>query len=204
MSFPIAPRPSLSGGDQGPPSPALAKSRKISTACGACKQRKTRCTGGEPCDACATRNSECIYDAAADQRRKIANQRNVQELALAEMDLSRKQALLGGIISIIRAGGSRSTNDLVDFIRSGIDLSSLAAYVRNEVYTNMAVEQAYRDIDFTITIEGGSDLPSPSQLLSRLDSAQSTQSQNQSHSLPGSESTSGSTSVHAPDPSISR
>jgi hypothetical protein len=42
MSLPIAPRPAQGAGDQPPLSPALVKARKISTACGACKQRKTR------------------------------------------------------------------------------------------------------------------------------------------------------------------
>lgn len=218
MSFPIAPRPAQDGGDQGPPSPALLKSRKISTACGACKQRKTRasgphrlesieltnsqCTGGHPCDACASRHSECIYDAAADQRRKIANQRNVQDLAEAQADLGRYRELLGGMVSIIRAGGARSTNDLVDFVRSGIDLASLAAYVRNEVRANLGVEQAFHEINFNMS--EGLDLPSPSQLLSRVDSSQQVQPQSQQLSHPGSESTSGSASIYASDPPVSR
>jgi hypothetical protein len=212
MSFPIAPRPTLDGTDPGPPSPALLKSRKISTACGACKQRKTRvsggpsfhvgislsrdqCTGGHPCDACATRHSECIYDAAADQRRKIANQRNMQELAEAQLDLTRCRELLGGMISIMRAGSLQSTNDLVDFVRTGIDLSSLAAYVRNEVRASMAIEQSFHEIDFNMN--NGLDLPSPSQLLNRMDSAQSMQPHNQQLSHPESESTSTSTSNYA-------
>lgn len=101
------------------------------------------------------------------------------------------------MIAIVRAGGARSTNDLVDIVRSGIDLSSLAAYVRNEVRASMAVEQAFHTIDFNM--DSRLDLPSPSQLLSRIDSGQQIQVPN---SHPPSESTSGSTSNY--DPSLSR
>lgn len=155
------------------------------------------CTGGHPCDACTSRHSECIYDAAADQRRKIANQRNVQDLAEAQMELGRYRELLGGMIAIIRGGGSRSSNDLIEFVRTGVDLSSLAAYVRNEVRASLSVEQAFHEID--LNMNGRLDLPSPSQLLSRLDSVQSLQPPSQQPSHPGSESTSTSASNYAPD-----
>lgn len=126
----------------------------------------------------------------------------MHDLAEAQVDINRYRELLGGMISIFRAGGARSTNDLIDFVRSGIDLSSLAAYVRNEVRASLAVEQAFHEIDFNM----GStlDLPSPSQLLSRLDSAQSTQPQSHQLSHPGSESTSTSASNYNPDPPLSR
>jgi hypothetical protein len=133
-----------------------------------------------------------MYDAAADQRRKIANQRNVQDLAEAQMEIGRYRELLGGMIAIIRGGGARSTNDLVESVRTGIDLSSLAAYVRNEVRASLAVEQTFHDIDFNMN--GGLDLPSPSQLLSRLDGVQSAPALSQQNSHPGSESTSHSAS----------
>jgi hypothetical protein len=121
-----------------------------------------QCTGGNPCEACATRRSLCIYDASSDQRRKIANQRNVQELADKQLDLEKHQQLLGGIIATIRAGGFSATEDLIRAIRSDVDLSQLAAHVRNECRANMAIQQAFDKIDFII--DGGPELPSPSQL----------------------------------------
>jgi hypothetical protein len=117
----------------------------------------------------------------------------VQDLAEAQLDLNRYREVLGGMIAIVRAGNSRSTNELIDMIRSRIDLSSLAAYVRNEVRANMAVEQAFHTIDFNM--DSGLDLPSPSQLLSRMDSGQQMPLQ---PSHPGSENTSGSTSNYDP------
>ncbi|KAL2441076.1 hypothetical protein ABEF95_011675 [Exophiala dermatitidis] len=162
MSQPLAPRPS-----QGPDSPeGLAHSqrpRKISTACGACKQRKTKCSGGTPCSACATRRTPCVYDATSDQRRKIANQRNVQELADALLQLERHKQLLGGIIATIRVGDNTANEDLIRVIRSGVDLSQLAAHVRNECRANIAIQQVYEQIDFTI--DGPRELPSATQVL---------------------------------------
>ena len=34
--------------------------------------RSLKCTGTAPCDACAGRGTNCVYDQASDQRRKIA------------------------------------------------------------------------------------------------------------------------------------
>jgi hypothetical protein len=125
-----------------------------------------QCSGGTPCEACAARNSPCDYDVSSDQRRKIANQRNVQELAQAQNDLHKTRQLLGGIIAILRAANTGITNDLIHLIRADTDLSSIAAYVRNEVRANPSAELAFQSIDFYI--DGNSDLPSPAQLLSRL------------------------------------
>jgi hypothetical protein len=180
MSQPLAPRPSNGGGS----SPILSSSqrpRKISTACGACKQRKTRvglsipyrkcdsaltlvqCTGGQPCEACSTRRSSCIYDATSDQRRKIANQRNVQELQDAQHDLQNHRQLLGGIIATIRAGDMLANQELVRVIRSNVDLSQLAAHVRNECRANLSIQRAFESIHFLI--DDPKELPSAGQIL---------------------------------------
>jgi hypothetical protein len=158
-------------------------------ACSACKQRKTKvwadhdlakillilpqCTGGNPCEACATKSSPCVYDATLDQRRKIANQRNTQQLAEALLDLERHRQLLGGIIATIRAGDFDANNDLIRIIRTGVDLSQLAAHVRNEYRANIAVQQAYHQIDFTI--DGPRKLPSANQMLRQISSGESYQ-----------------------------
>ncbi|KEF59645.1 uncharacterized protein A1O9_04491, partial [Exophiala aquamarina CBS 119918] len=142
------------------------RSQKISTACGACKQRKTRCTGGQPCDACGTRRTPCVYNASSDQRRKIANQRNVHDLAESQVNLKRHQQLLGGIIATLKAGDDESTRDLIRVIRSGVDLSQVAAHVRNECRANVEIQHAYDEIIFHI--DGPLELPSPTQLLSEI------------------------------------
>lgn len=127
-----------------------------------------QCTGGHPCEACATRTSPCVYDASSDQRRKIANQRNVQDLAETQVDLERHRQLLGGIIATIRVGDEEANRDLVRVIRSGVDLSQVAAHVRNECRANIEIQQAYDNIHFLIN--GPHELPSPTQLLSEIPS----------------------------------
>ena len=119
-----------------------------------------------PCEVCTARNSACDYDAFSDQRRKVANQRNVQDLAQAQHDLERARQLLGGMVAILRAGTLESTMDLAALIKTGTDLSSLAAYVRNEVRAHLAVERAFLAIDFHSN--GHFELPSPTQLLNRM------------------------------------
>lgn len=123
-----------------------------------------QCSGGTPCEACAARNSPCIYDVTSDQRRKIANQRNVQDLAEAQLDLERCRQVLGGIIATIRAGDNRSNEEVVTLIRSGVGLSQLAAHLRNECRSNPEIQEAYEAIDFNM--DGQENLPSPTQILS--------------------------------------
>ena len=185
MSQLLAPRPSEGSTGGAPLSPLVQRARKISTACLACKQRKTKvrfsllafpsfvrdsdqvqCSGGEPCEACAQRNTSCIYDASSDQRRKIANQKNVQDLALAQEKLDRHQELLGGVLATVRVGSEQETAELLAQVRSGMNLSQLAAHVRNAVRSNVDIQSAYDAIDFTI--DGGHDLPSPHQILSEM------------------------------------
>src|SRR5436305_5255781 len=139
MFRPLVPN-SLSGGTT-PTSPTrpIVKPRKVSAACLACKQRKTKvrcsnnlarrcrgltknlggqCSGSHPCDQCDQRNSQCVYDLAADQRRKIANQRNIQELVQKGEDIERLCMLVGGILATIRAGNRETIDDLEQTIRN--------------------------------------------------------------------------------------
>lgn len=125
--------------------------------------RLQQCSGNAPCDACATRGSPCIYDVTSDQRRKIANQKNIQDLSDTQNNLERHRQLLGGIIAIFRAGTIATTEDLVATIRSGVDLSQLAAHVRNARRANPAINSSFADIEFLI--DGPEELPPPGQLL---------------------------------------
>lgn len=135
-----------------------------------------------------------MYDASSDQRRKIANQRNVQDLADTQFDLDKHRQLLGGIIATIRAGDDEANTDLVRVIRSGVDLSQLAAHVRNECRATMAIQKAFDDINFLI--DGPRELPSPTQLLSHQ-----VPSHEMLHTIPsqGSESSDASAGIFAID-----
>lgn len=72
------------------------------------------------------------------------------------------------MVSTLRSGSTQATVDLLHTIRSGVDLSQLAAHVRNARRADSAVEAAYGEIDFTI--DGPQELPPPAQLLSSMNS----------------------------------
>lgn len=122
----------------------------------------------------------CVYDASSDQRRKIAIHRSAHDLQQALDDLSRTRLLLGGIIATIRVGSTQAIEDLIQAIRSGIDLSQLAAHVRNELRSNHVAHQAFDQLDFTL--DGPPGLPSPTQLLA--DMSYSSSRESASSSLP--------------------
>lgn len=114
-----------------------------------------------------------MYDIASDQRRKIANQQNLQNLLSAQSNLveaqtnlERHQELLGGILATFRAGDISETDHLLLSIRSEVALSQLAAHVRNARLANPAIQEAFSSIQFVIN--GPEDLPSPMQLLNPM------------------------------------
>lgn len=92
----------------------------------------------------------------------------MQDLAETQLDLERHRQLLGGIIATIRVGDDEANRDLYRVIRSGVDLSQIAAHVRNECRANIEIQHAYDDINFLI--DGPRGLPSPTQLLSETPS----------------------------------
>ena len=102
-----------------------------------------KCSGASPCPACSGRGTPCEYDAASDQRRKIANTKTVHDLAQARTELDRHQQLLGGILATFRAGQMDDHSALLSVVHSGMDLSQLAAHVRNTRRSSPAVEHAF-------------------------------------------------------------
>ncbi|KAL5334164.1 hypothetical protein BJX70DRAFT_378997 [Aspergillus crustosus] len=70
---------------------------KRSTACSACKGRRSRCTGNQPCNKCVETGSECVFAEALDRRRKYAQKR-------AEQDLDTAQQLLKRIVEAYSQG----------------------------------------------------------------------------------------------------
>jgi hypothetical protein len=70
------------------------------------------------------------------------------------------------MIATIRVGSIGATEELLRVVRSGVDLSQIAAHVRNECRANAAVEKAYNEIDFTIN--GPAELPGLTQMQALL------------------------------------
>lgn len=91
----------------------------------------------------------------------------MHDLLEAQTSLERYKHLLGGMLATFRAGDPEENEDLLAVIRSGVDLSQLAAHVRNARRASAAIDQAYAAIEFVI--DGGpEELPSPYQLLTSI------------------------------------
>ncbi|CAP80772.1 Nitrogen assimilation transcription factor [Penicillium chrysogenum] len=119
---PLAPRTRLlggSGGDggEGAGSPAGGapdekRMRRASTACTECQKRRTRCTGPPHCTECSTHGRECIFDEAADRRRK-ASAKRIQD------QLDHFRSFVDDLIGLIRDSDGPTVQLIVNTIRSG-------------------------------------------------------------------------------------
>ena len=89
-----------------------------------------------------------MYDLAADQRRKIANQRNIQELVQKGEDIERLCVLVGGILATIRAGNRETIDDLEQTIRNTSELPELSFYVNGLMATWPEIYLEFQTIDF--------------------------------------------------------
>lgn len=124
-----------------PPSPRktatrASERRKVSTACGACQKKKTRCSGGNPCGACDARGSLCQYDAASDQRRKIAHQKNQEDLARKDKELQEYKILLGGLLTILRIDPPGTIDAISSHLKQDRDISNLRSLIDNALSSN--------------------------------------------------------------------
>lgn len=99
-----------------------------------------------------------MYNVLGDQRRKIAHQETAHELKEAQENQARLRQLLGGILATIQVGGPQATDELLTTIRSDVNLSQLAAHVRNARRLDQTVDDVCRHINYTI--DGGDGLPS--------------------------------------------
>ncbi|KAJ9607670.1 hypothetical protein H2200_007748 [Cladophialophora chaetospira] len=77
--------------------PELSQRSKIGIACLGCKIRRSKCSGGQPCNNCSRLEIECVYDASQDKRRKIHWER-------AETESTLQKELLQRLFDLIRAG----------------------------------------------------------------------------------------------------
>jgi len=90
----------------------------------------------------------------------------MQNLAQTQENLERHQQLLGGMIAAFRVATQQDTDDLLRVIRSGVDMSQLAAHVRNALRMSPEAREEFNNLDFVI--DSPRELPSPTQLLSEL------------------------------------
>ena len=104
------------------------KRRKcVSSACLPCRKRKSKCDGTVPhCSTCtAVYKTPCTYDIDSDHRRKAALKRDIQAL-------KEQNGALGHIIAGIKGGTDSDVSELVQAIRAGEDLESIAEGLKRE------------------------------------------------------------------------
>jgi len=118
---PLAPRTRLLGGGDsgegagspaGGSAPEEKRMRRASTACTECQKRRTRCTGPPNCTECSTHARECVFDEAADRRRK-ASAKRIQD------QLDHFRSFVDDLIGLIRDGDGPTVDLIVNTIRSG-------------------------------------------------------------------------------------
>ncbi|KAJ5383955.1 hypothetical protein N7517_001866 [Penicillium concentricum] len=119
---PLAPRTRLLGGSGGEggdgagspggSAPEEKRMRRASTACTECQKRRTRCTGPPHCTECSTHARECVFDEAADRRRK-ASAKRIQD------QLDHFRSFLDDLIGLIRDSDGPTVQLIVNTIRSG-------------------------------------------------------------------------------------
>jgi len=132
--------------------PLPSKCRKASYACLACKERKSRCDQGSPCKVCQIHHSNCVYDEAADQRRKIARQKLIDEF-------SRQRHLLTSIVAVMRSTEPAHLVHLLEIVRSNTPLKEVSSYLERELYASAALQTLLQQVNIG---EGSVSTPSRS------------------------------------------
>ena len=132
-----------------------AKRRCISTACIACRRRKSKCDGQLPsCAACAlVYGTECVYDPGSDHRRKGASSTvkpegkkrrsdndNVSARHSTDVELPREDSHLEVLMKAILEANEDDAYLLVKEIRISKDLVALADTVSNRRESETLVE----------------------------------------------------------------
>ncbi|KAL4937576.1 hypothetical protein BDV06DRAFT_202553 [Aspergillus oleicola] len=129
------------------------RTRRASTACGECKQRRIKCTPGErpgdPCVECAANNKECVKDETKDRRRKLAAKQTERDLRktqrdldLAHNELRQTRSFLHGILSTVRFRDISIVNELISTIRQGSTDDDIQHYVAQ--FTSQFPQFTYR------------------------------------------------------------
>ncbi|KAJ3575923.1 hypothetical protein NPX13_g3871 [Xylaria arbuscula] len=150
-SAPTAKKKSRRGGD-----PSLQKRRCISTACIACRRRKSKCDGALPsCAACASvYGTECVYDPNSDHRRKGVYREKIDSMKASNSTL---QILIEAILN----AQEEDVYDVVKRIRTCDNLDAVAESILNqEIVSNEAQDGTQSQDDYTteIFVEGERDL----------------------------------------------
>jgi hypothetical protein len=131
------------------------KRRCISTACIACRKRKSKCDGALPsCAACASvYGTDCIYDPNSDHRRKGVYREKVDSMKA-------RNATLQVLVEAILNASEDDVSSVVNKIRSCDNLDSVAQSFMNQEADSGATtpEEIDEDDDDFLAVNGEKEL----------------------------------------------
>ncbi|KAL3442473.1 hypothetical protein BJX65DRAFT_286844 [Aspergillus insuetus] len=117
------------------------KRTKISRACSACQERRSKCSGGVPCTKCNESDTKCHVDPRTDNRRR----------ALLLQKISDLQDTLTNIIETLR--DEEKAEWLISVVRSGASIEEIQQLV------------LARDLSKDDHSSGGSEIPESTTLV---------------------------------------
>ncbi|KAI1477627.1 fungal-specific transcription factor domain-containing protein [Daldinia eschscholtzii] len=151
-SHPPAKKKSRRGGD-----PSSQKRRCVSTACIACRRRKSKCDGALPsCAACASvYGTECVYDPNSDHRRKGVYREKIDSMKARNSTL---QILIEAILN----ADEEDVPEVVKRIRTCDSLDAVAeSILKQEEFGSVGIEDEdpiENDYTTDMPVEGERDL----------------------------------------------
>ncbi|KAI8965847.1 fungal-specific transcription factor domain-containing protein [Daldinia sp. FL1419] len=151
-SHPPAKKKSRRGGD-----PSSQKRRCVSTACIACRRRKSKCDGALPsCAACASvYGTECVYDPNSDHRRKGVYREKIDSMKARNSTL---QILIEAILN----ADEEDVPEVVKRIRTCDSLDAVAeSILKQEEFVSAGIDdddQIENDYTTDMPVEGERDL----------------------------------------------
>ncbi|KAK8052049.1 fungal-specific transcription factor domain-containing protein [Apiospora rasikravindrae] len=134
---------------------AAQKRRCVSTACIACRKRKSKCDGALPsCAACSSvYGTECVYDPNSDHRRKGVYREKIDSMKAQSSTL---QILIEAILN----ADEEDVPEIVKKIRTCDSLDMVAESILKQEYGNNPDESNPTEEDYTVgmPIEGEREL----------------------------------------------
>jgi hypothetical protein len=147
---PLAPRPQLLGGGGGTLAGGSGQEekriRRASTACTECQKRRTRCTGPPHCTECSHHARECVFDEAADRRRKVSAKR-IQD------QLDHYRGLTEDLIDVLRDSDGPTVQSIVNTIRSGAQPGEIRDTLTRILENNNRTAPRYSGVQESISLD---------------------------------------------------
>ncbi|KAH7113806.1 hypothetical protein B0J11DRAFT_140351 [Dendryphion nanum] len=110
-----------------PPSAPLPKRKRATLACDACRTKRNRCDGGQPCVACQSRDSMCTYATPKDTETRST------VLRRQNMELREEVATLRDLIDHLKSMPVDAVHDALQRLQAGFDPAVVVQTFKGEV-----------------------------------------------------------------------